>query len=164
MYLCPDIFLGDEIGYFSGWFGIYDKWWTHGPDGEILRLIRKTVDGKPQYYGGPGITGGNLEGTEWTLKNKGYRLEGDTPQTYGDRMAYYNALAENFAAGVANGLLYKYPHPWSEPNSETYLEINADIKRVFDEMVAAVQATFKKKGTPRRAAAERKIRLANAKL
>jgi ABC-type glycerol-3-phosphate transport system substrate-binding protein len=132
-----DIFMGDDIGFWSGRFGVYGKYWEFGPQGEVYRKAKQIVDGKASYYGGPGITG-DIAGTRYTLANYGYRLEGQTEQQYEDRMAYYKKVDDAFELGRSTKILFGgYPHAWSEPTSDTYDTINADIGRIFDEMVAA---------------------------
>lgn len=132
-----DIFLGDEIGFWSGIFGAYEQHWRFGSEGEIYRLAREIVDGKPKYYSTPGISA-QIAGTERTYLAKGYRLEGRTEEEYQSRMARYKLANDLFLEGQRKGLFYGgYPHSWSEPTSETYNRINADIGRIFDETVAA---------------------------
>jgi ABC-type glycerol-3-phosphate transport system substrate-binding protein len=132
-----DVFLGDDIGFWSGIFGVYGVHWQYGPDDEILRLAKEVVDGKPKYFSTPGISA-QIAGTDRTYLARGYRLEGQTEEQYEDRMEYYETVNETFREGQRKQLLFGgYPHSWSEPNSEHYAQINADIGRIFDEMVAA---------------------------
>jgi hypothetical protein len=133
-----DIFLGDEIGFWSGWFGIYEKYWTFDLGGGILRLAKSVDDnGKYTYYPTTRTTRA-IAGTDRDHTLIGYRLEGDTPEAYQARNDYYKRVAAWQQEALDKKLYYGgYPHWWSEPTSDTYDMINADIKRIFDEMVAA---------------------------
>ena len=136
--LFVNTFLGDEIGYMTGWFGGYGKYWEFGADGELFRKVWKYNEaGAAQYNPGPAITAGDLVGTNWTLESMNYRAESWTPEQYTNDRALRKLYVDKFEEGQAKELFFSYPHAWSEPTSDKYLEINADIKRIFLEMVAA---------------------------
>ena len=131
-----DTFFGSEIGFFSGYLGIYNKYWKYGDDGEIFRMAKSRDGETATYYATANITR-NIEGTPFSLQVKGYRLAADTEKAFQDRDDYYKLVNATMKKGLDEKIYFSYPHAWSEPSSETYDKINADIKRIFDEMVAA---------------------------
>jgi len=130
-----DIFLGDEVGYWSGRYGISDKMWKLSDKKEIFRFAKTFKDGKPAtYYGGPGITG-DL-GDIWNHVKFPQALEGEDPVNAQLRNTRAAIADKWLTDGLASKILYSYPHTWSEPNCPMYLKItSAEIKRVFVQEV-----------------------------
>ncbi|MFP4441520.1 MAG: extracellular solute-binding protein [Spirochaetia bacterium] len=132
-----NVFIGDEIGHWGGRYGIYEKYWEFGPDGEIVRIAReKKDDGTCTYYPGPGITQ-DLEPLGLNLTEYGYDLECWTDEQRNNYNARLEIRAENLQKGIESGLFFQYGEKLKEPPSETYNDINADIQRTFEETVAA---------------------------
>ena len=136
--LFVDIFLGDDIGFWSGYYGVYKKMWDYGEDGEIVLLAKDwTDDGKIVRYKANNVTRA-IAGTDWDVKVTGLRVEKEAEETYQNRFKWYQIQADTLKYGVENKIYFGgYPHWWSEPTSDTYNKIGADIKIIFDEMVAA---------------------------
>ncbi len=133
-----DVFLGSDVGFWSGYFGIYEKHWEFDSDGGIYRPARSvSADGSYTYFPANRVTR-PIEGTKWDHTVIGYRLEGDTEEAYQDRKEYYQLVNDWHQKYLENKIYFGgYPHWWSEPTSDTYNNINADISRIFEEKVAA---------------------------
>ena len=132
-------YYGDEVGHFSGRYGVYDKMWTFGPNKEVTRLWKeKKEDGTYAYYPGPGIVA-DVVPLGLTLFDYGYALQ-DNPEGGANWMrttAQKNAWLEE---GLSTNLLYEQQEIEHQPiGSETYRNIVADIERIFVE--AVTQAT-----------------------
>jgi ABC-type glycerol-3-phosphate transport system substrate-binding protein len=131
-----NIWFGDEIGWASGRWGVYEKYWTFGPDGEIVRLAKeKKEDGSCSYYGGPGMVG-NVEPLGLTQTAIGYRSECWTEQQAEEFNLRNQITAQYIQEGMESGLFFAYGK-FNEPQSETYKDINANINTLFSETVAA---------------------------
>jgi ABC-type glycerol-3-phosphate transport system substrate-binding protein len=131
-----NIFFGDEIGWVSGRYGVYEKYWTFGPDGEIVRLAReKKEDGSCSYYGAPGIVT-DVDDLGLSLTGFGYRLECWTEEQ-AERVQKRNEITAMYIQkGQETGDYFSYGK-FKEPQSETYKDINANINTLFEETVAA---------------------------
>jgi ABC-type glycerol-3-phosphate transport system substrate-binding protein len=129
-----NIFLGDEVGHWSGRYGVYEKMWDFGPNNEIVRQIKTVVDDARKYYPGPGIVGDIIPG----LNHIEYPhvLDGEDPAASAKRAALYEKEVEYINEGLAKGLLYPQPNLWNQPTSDTYRDVAADFKRIFEESVA----------------------------
>ncbi len=130
-----NIFFGDEIGYWSGRYGVYEKYWEFGPNKELVRLPRGTNDeGKTQYYPGPGIVSDldpKFNHVEYPRILEG-RPEADN-EAYN---AWLQKKSDMLEEGLEKEIFYTHPNEWKEPDSETYRNIGADIGRIFEETVA----------------------------
>ena len=134
-----DIFLGSDIGYFSGKWGIYEKHWEFGPNGEIVRLLKSVSDdGKRTYYPGNRPTS-VIAGTQWSHVVRGYIAEGEPAESTASRNAYYKRYNAYYDEAIANDYWYQVPDvTWKDPTSETFDKIGADLKRIFREVFASV--------------------------
>lgn len=134
-----DVFLGSDVGYYSGRWGIYEKHWKFGPDGGIIRLLRSEVDGKRTYWPAYSRPAPGIAGTSKSHVVIGYTGEGEPASATKDRNDYYDRYNEAYAYAINNNLWYQYENDqWKEPKSETYDRIGADIKRIFREVFAGV--------------------------
>jgi putative aldouronate transport system substrate-binding protein len=128
-----NIFLGDEVGYWSGRYGVYGKYFEFGNDNALVRLIKEEVDGARKYFPGPGIVT-DIEEFNHTLYP--HVLKGEAPEASAARAALAVRNKTLKDQGLASGILYAQPSLWAEPDSDTYRDIVADIKRIFVETVA----------------------------
>lgn len=129
-----NIFIGDEVGWASGRFGVKDKYWEFREPNQLVRLVRETVDGAPKYYPGPGIGHDN---PFFSLSDYEYVLDGEDPQKTADRNARNAWISAFWNEAIENEIVWTWgTHP-REPVSETYNNIGADIANAFEEAVAA---------------------------
>jgi ABC-type glycerol-3-phosphate transport system substrate-binding protein len=128
-----NIFLGDKVGYWSGRYGVYEKYFKFGPNDEIIRLIKEEVDGARKYWPGPGIVG---DTEKFNHTKQAHVLEGEPPEASAARAALQVRNSNLKDQGLASGILYSQNALWNEPNSEAYRNLAADIKRIFAETVA----------------------------
>ncbi len=129
-----DIFVGNEVGHWSGWFGVYEKYWEFGPNKEIVRLPWKYKDdGTPTFARGPNVMAGNIE-PFYILAEQGYILKGNE-QASENYMRQQKAYADWIEQGRARNIFFAYKETEKEPQSETFRNIGADIERIFVEAV-----------------------------
>lgn len=132
--LLLDTFLGNEVAYWSGRFGVYGKYWEFGPNREIVRLPWKFNDGVPAYAPGPSIFSTNDIEPIFALWQSGLVFQGNEAAStaFVERERGIAALT---AEGLASGLYFQYPDLDKEPRVESYTSIAADIRRIFLETV-----------------------------
>ena len=129
-----DLFLGNEIAYWSGRWGVYEKYWEFGPNREIVRLPwRWTDDGNPVYAPGPSIYPNDVE-PFYALWQSGYITRGNE-QASKDWQARETVLADMVAEGLETEIYFQYVRGHTEPRSPHYDEISSDIRRIFLETV-----------------------------
>jgi putative aldouronate transport system substrate-binding protein len=131
--LC-DLFFGNDVARYSGRFGIYEKHWKFGPDGEIVRIPTHYNDaGNPVFMRGAGIFSGDLE-PFFVLRERGYDLIDNSAaaERWVMQQKSYTAWYED---GAAKNLLYQVPPKEREPISETWTMMGADLERIFREEV-----------------------------
>jgi len=129
-----DIFFGNDVGHWQGWFGIFGKYWDWGPNGEVERLPRSyNDDGTPAFYPGPNIVAGNIE-PYYVLVEKGYILK-DNPTATENWTVQNQAYADWIKEGNAKNIFFQYSENEKEPQSETWRNIGADMERIFVEAV-----------------------------
>lgn len=129
-----NLFLGDEVAFWSGRYGVQDKMWRFTDKKEVFRIAKTFKDGKPAtYFSGPGIT---ADLPDWNHYKLPMLLEGEDPANVklrNDR----NALMDKWTTeGIATKMLYNHPHWWADLISPTYLKVtSAEVKRVFVQEV-----------------------------
>jgi ABC-type glycerol-3-phosphate transport system substrate-binding protein len=144
-----DIFLGDDIGHFSGWFGVYEKYWEFGPNGEIVRIPMEYNDeGKPVFARGPNVMAGNVL-PFFNLAERGYKLI-DNEAAGANYMVQQNAYADWIKQGNTKDIFFKYNEIEKLVNSETMRNVGADMKRI---LVEAVTNAMTGQATPEEAVA-----------
>jgi len=132
--LVVDLFMANDVAHFSGWLGVYDKYWKFGPKGEIVRIPWKTnTDGTPLFAGGPNIFAGNMEPI-FSWPRRGYVLQGSeaASKTTMEQHTQYLKWIED---GRAKNVFFAYEEKEKELQGDTWRAIGADVKRIFVEEV-----------------------------
>lgn len=129
-----DIFLGDDVGHFTGWFGVYEKYWEFGPNGEIVRIpMEYNAEGNPVFARGPNIMAGNVL-PFYNLAERGYKLVDN--EAAGERYVMQNnAYRSWIEEGNKTDLWFSYKEIEKEPQSDHFRNIVTDVKRIFEESV-----------------------------
>ena len=130
-----DLFIGDDVAKWAGQFGVYEKYWEFGPNGEIVRLPwRHNDDGTPAYAPGPNIYANNIVPFR-NLADQGYIFQGneEASEQWVERELQKAAWVQE---GVDSGLLFAYEEHEKEPRSATYDAVVADIQRIFLETIS----------------------------
>jgi ABC-type glycerol-3-phosphate transport system substrate-binding protein len=131
------LYMTDEVSYWSGRYGVYDRHWEFGSDGEIVRLSSEMdEEGVCSYFPAPGIVG-DFDPLGLTHLDYGYRQECWSTEEQTEYNEKLQIRADNMQQGQDSGLFFQYLEGYEDPPSDTYDSIAADIRRVFEESVAA---------------------------
>jgi putative aldouronate transport system substrate-binding protein len=130
-----DIYHTDPVGYWTGRYGIYEKFWDFGPNNELVRQIKSTdpETGKHSYYPGPGIVGDNHL---YDHVKHPHVLDQEPPENTAKRARDAQRMKDYLDEGLSSKLIYTHSGAWNEPTSQKYNDIGADINRIFEETVA----------------------------
>lgn len=129
-----DIFFADDVGHWSGWFGVYGKYWEWGPKNEVVRIpMSYTAEKVPQFAPGPNVIAGNIL-PYFDLAAQGYILK-DNDKAGRDYVTQNTAYVQWIEEGRRRNIFFAYAEQEKEPQSETFRNVGADIKRVFVEAV-----------------------------
>ncbi len=130
-----NLFIGDEIGWASGRFGVKGKYWDFQEPNTLIRFTREVNDdGSRSYYPGPGI---GTDNPFFALADYDYVLEGEDPEVTANRNARATWISEFWNQAIDDEIVWTWGTLSREPVSETYNNIGADIQDAFEEAVAA---------------------------
>lgn len=128
-----NIFFGDEYGWLSGRWGVYDKTFTLNPDKTLtLKIDPVTKSG----WSTPGI-GGQIPSKGWTDDIYFAAYENSTPEQIAMAKKWAASRTNYFSEGMKSNLLYYFAADLKEPNSEIWRNIGQDMTKLFEETVAA---------------------------